>query len=158
MQPDEKANGVHLWLLLWKTTKALEAHAFLSVQALGMCLSDFGVLEALLHKGPLPVNTLGKKVLLTSGSMTAAVDRLERRGLVQRRDDPADRRSRVVHLTAAGRKLIRELFAEHQRDMEQPVSCLTKAEIASLGAMLRKLGRGAEELLKEKKGSEYDRS
>lgn len=153
MKSIEQASGVHLWLLLWKTTKALEAHAAGSIQALGMCLSDFAVLEALLHKGPLPVNTLGKKVLLTSGSMTAAVDRLERRGLVERQDDPGDRRARVVHLTEPGRKLIEELFAEHRRDMERPVSCLTNAEIAALGSMLRKLGRGAEELLKEERKS-----
>ena len=85
--------------------------------------------------------------------MTAAVDRLERRGLVKRHDDPNDRRARVVHLTKAGRKLIEELFARHRRDMERPVTCLTKAEIASLGAMLRKLGHGAEELLNEERNS-----
>jgi MarR family 2-MHQ and catechol resistance regulon transcriptional repressor len=139
--------GVHVWLLLWKATKALEAHAERSVQALGMCLSDFAVLEALLHKGPLPVNVIGKKVLLTSGSMTAAVDRLERRGLVERQDDPNDRRARIVHLTEAGRKSIRRLFAAHERDMERPVSRLTNGEIESLTGALRKLGRGAEEFL-----------
>src|SRR5678815_558664 len=95
-------SGVHLWLLMWKAGKSLEAHAFRSIEALGMCPSDFAVLEALLHKGPLPVNTIGKKVLLTSGSMTAAIDRLTSRGLVERRGDANDRRARIVHLTNAG--------------------------------------------------------
>jgi MarR family 2-MHQ and catechol resistance regulon transcriptional repressor len=149
MQRNDAAKGVHVWLLLWKATKTLEAHAQRSVQALGMCQSDFGVLEALLHKGPLPVNAIGKKVLLTSGSMTAAVDRLERRGLVERQDDANDRRARIVHLTGAGRKLIQKLFAAHERDMERPVSCLTSREIESLTGALRKLGRGTEALLHE---------
>jgi len=137
--------GVHLWLLLWKATRAVEAHAHLSLQGLGMCPGDFAVLEALLHKGPLPVNAIGKKVLLTSGSMTAAIDRLEDRGLVERRDDPEDRRTRVIHLTVEGRKLIRRLFAIHERDMERVVSVLHPAEREELAALLRKLGRGAAE-------------
>lgn len=133
-------SGVHLWLLLWKATRALETHAHLSLQGLGMCPSDFGVLEALLHKGPLPVNAIGKKVLLTSGSMTAAVDRLERRGLVERRDDPDDRRARVVHLTGEGKKLIRKLFAVHEKDMERAVVALNAREREDLAGLLRKLG------------------
>src|SRR5205807_4316051 len=101
-------SGIRLWLLLWKATKGVETQAHRSVRATGLCLSDFGVLEALLHKGPLPVSALGKKVLLTSGSMTAAVDRLERRGWVERRFTASDRRSRIVCLTAQGAKLIRQ--------------------------------------------------
>ena len=140
-------SGVHLWLLMWKAGKSLEAHAFRSIEALGMCPSDFAVLEALLHKGPLPVNTIGKKVLLTSGSMTAAIDRLTSRGLVERRGDANDRRARIVHLTNAGRKFIGKQFAEHERDMERAVSGLTREEQASLMGLLRKLGQGAEALL-----------
>jgi MarR family 2-MHQ and catechol resistance regulon transcriptional repressor len=88
---------------------------------------------------------LGTKVLLTSGSMTAAVDRLERRRLVRRRDDPDDRRARVVHLTAAGRKLIRALFASHEQAIENAVSALTAKERVTLVGLLRKLGLGAAE-------------
>lgn len=145
--------GVHLWLLLWKATRSLEAHARRSVEALGMCRSDFGVLEALLHKGPLPVNALGKKVLLTSGSITTAVDRLERRGFVERRGDRNDRRARIVHLTNAGNRVTCKLFAEHERDMERAVAGLARAERGTLVEMLRKLGRGAEELLGERQTS-----
>lgn len=141
----QDTSGVHLWLVLWKATRSLEGIAQGHVESLGLCLSDFGVLEALLHKGPLPVNVLGAKVLLTSGSMTAAVDRLERRGLVRRRDDPNDRRTRLVRLTAEGRKLIRRMFASHARAMESAVSALTAKERTTLLALLRRLGRGADE-------------
>jgi MarR family 2-MHQ and catechol resistance regulon transcriptional repressor len=140
----QASSGVHLWLLLWKASKAVESQARQSVRATELCLSDFGVLEALLHKGPLPIGALGKKVLLSSGSMTAAVDRLERSGLVERAATAADRRSRVVHVTEKGSKLIRPLFAEHERDMERVFSNLDGPERTALAKLLRKLGRGAE--------------
>jgi MarR family 2-MHQ and catechol resistance regulon transcriptional repressor len=137
--------GVHLWLLLWKATRAQEAHARRSVEALGLCLSDFGVLEALLHKGPLPVNVLGKKILISSGSVTTAVDRLERGGLVERANAAADRRARIVHLTQKGSVLIRRLFAEHARDMERAFSPLDAGERDALASILHKLRTGAED-------------
>src|SRR2546427_8841121 len=105
-----------------------------------MCASDFAVLEALLHKGPLPVNEIGKKVLLTSGSITVAVDRLETRGLVERRAHGTDRRARIVHLTRAGRKLITRLYANHAADMQALASAsLTKDERQTLIRLLKKI-------------------
>jgi MarR family 2-MHQ and catechol resistance regulon transcriptional repressor len=142
-QSSQGPEGVHLWLLLSKATKTVELQARRSVQKTGLGLSDFGVLEALLHKGPLPVNALREKVLLSSGSMTAAVDRLERSSLVERTATPNDRRSRIVHLTEKGSKLISELFREHARDMERAFSRLDKAERDTLADLLRKLGRGS---------------
>ena len=144
-------SGVHLWLLLWKAGKAVEAHARRSVNTTGLCLSDFGVLEALLHKGPLPINALGKKVLLSSGSMTAAVDRLERSGLVEREAASTDRRARIVHLTEKGSKLIRRVFARHERDMEGVFSCLEKPQRNALADLLRKLGHQAESMAAEER-------
>ena len=133
-------SGVHLWLILWKAFRALEGRAERSVAELGLCMSDFGVLEALLHKGPLTVKALGEKVLLASASMTAAIDRLERRGWVERGSDPRDRRARVVQLTAEGRKTIEALFAAHEKDMEQAVEELSRTERAQLMDLLRRLG------------------
>ena len=137
-------SGVHVWLVLWKTTRAVESRATRSIESLGLCGSDFGVLEALLHKGPLPVNVLGRKVLLTSGSITTAVDRLAQRGLVERKPDPGDRRTRVVHLTPEGRQLIRKAFARHAADMERAVQVLTPRERETLVGLLKKLGRQEE--------------
>jgi len=136
-------SGVHLWLVLWKAFRSMEEQAGRSIAGLGLCQSDFGVMEALLHKGPLPVKALGEKVLLTSGSMTAAIDRLERRGWVMRGDDPQDRRSRIVRLTPEGRKTIQALFRTHERDMEQAASKLSHNERAELMRLLRKLGKAA---------------
>src|SRR2546428_1496063 len=112
-------SGVHVFLVLGKSARAVEAYAEKSVAQLEMCGSDFAVLEALLQKGPLPVNEIGKKVLLTSGSSTVAVDRLETKGLVERRAHGTDRRARVVHLTKEGRKGITRAYAHHAADMER---------------------------------------
>ena len=122
----------------------MEAHAHGSIVNMGLCASDFGVMEALLHKGPLPVNVLGKKMLLTSGSMTAAIDRLVTRGLVARADDPADRRVRMVALTPKGRKIITAAFARHESDLDEVVSVLTRDERTTLVSLLRKLGTHAD--------------
>src|SRR5580693_3999867 len=115
-------SGIHLWLVLWKAFRSLEVHAHRHIAELGMCLSDFGVLEVLLHKGPLNVKELGAKVMLTSGSMTAALDRLGERGLIEREEDSGDRRARVVRLTETGEALILEAFEDHKLAMEVAVA------------------------------------
>ena len=134
-------SGVHVFLVLWKALRAVSAYAEESISELEMCGSDFAVLEALLHKGPLPVNEIGKKVLLTSGSITVAVDRLETKGLVERRAHGTDRRAKIVHLTREGRKVITRVYADHAADMERLASAsLTRAERRSLISLLKKIG------------------
>ncbi len=150
----KQVSGVHLWLLLWKTTRALEAHAERSIAGAGMCLSDFAILEALLHKGPLSIKSLGEKVLLTSGSITTAVDRVEKRGWVRRGEDARDRRVKIVTLTEGGREVIRRAFARHERDMEKAVAGFKMSERSALAALLRRLGRGAVDLERSDKKEE----
>src|SRR5882762_8507287 len=140
MSANQQTSGIHLWVVLWKAYASLRSHAECNIASLSLGLSDFGVLEILLHKGPLPVNTIGAKVGLTSGSVSVAIDRLERKGLVERKNHPADRRTRVVHLTDQGRKLIQRAFAEHAAAMEQAASGLSRRERALLIPLLKKLG------------------
>src|ERR1700732_3010597 len=90
----QDSSGVHVWLILMKAFQSLLPHAAASIAQTKLGDSDFRVLEALVHKGPLPVNTLGPKVWLTPGSISVAVDRLVKKGLVTRKDHPADRRVR----------------------------------------------------------------
>ena len=146
-QPVATSPGVHTWLILTKAKRVLESFAHRSIDSLGICLTDFSVLELLLHKGPLPVNTVGKTVFLTSGSITTAVDRLESMKLVKRLDDPGDRRVRMVALTEQGEHLIREKFSEHVNHMNLAFSTLNDNEIEELQSLLRKLGKGAETIL-----------
>ncbi len=101
-------------------------------------------LEALLHRGPMLVGELGRRVALTSGSMTSAVDRLEARGLVERSTTAADRRARVIKLSPSGRALIRKVFARHEANMDAAANDLTAAERATLVALLKKVGKSAE--------------
>ena len=134
-------SGVHVFLVLWKAARAAQAYAEKSISELEMCGSDFAVLEALLHKGPRPVNEIGKKVLLTSGSITVAVDRLEKKGLVARRAHGTDRRARIVHLTKEGRKVITRVYSDHAADMERLASdSLTRVERKTLIGLLKKIG------------------
>jgi MarR family 2-MHQ and catechol resistance regulon transcriptional repressor len=140
-------SGTHLWLVLNKAYRALERHARRSIEPLDMCSSDFAILELLLHRGPQPVNAIGRRIDLTSGAITTAVDRLEARGLVVRDDDPEDRRTRVVSLTPKGSARIRDVFKQHKGAMDHAASGLTKAERETLIDLVKKLGRTAEEHL-----------
>jgi MarR family transcriptional regulator, 2-MHQ and catechol-resistance regulon repressor len=139
--PDTR--GVHIWLVLMKAFQALMPHAAESIGRTKLGDSDFRVLEALLHKGPLPVNTVGPKVWLTPGSISVAVDRLVKKGLVSRKDHPRDRRVRQVELTAKGRALITHGFREHAAAMEMAVSVLSENERLTLLRLLKKLGKHA---------------
>ena len=134
-----------------KAHGTLKRHATQSIQALDMCLSDFAILEALLHKGPQPVSELGRRIDLTSGAMTTAIDRLEERRLVTRVDHATDRRTWVIHLTPEGERLITRVFAGHEAAMERAMRGLSKGERATLTDLLRRLGTAAEETLTKEK-------
>ncbi|MFZ4777672.1 MAG: MarR family winged helix-turn-helix transcriptional regulator [Terrimicrobiaceae bacterium] len=119
-----RETGAHLFLVLWKAYRAVEAWDRGSIERTGLCFSDFATLEICLHKGPTPVNAIGKKVLLTSGSITSAVDRLEKKGLVMRERNPKDARSVLVRLTAAGKKLISDAYDAHARRLDEVAEAL----------------------------------
>ena len=143
------SSGVHVWLVLMKAHRSLVRHAERSIVSLDMCISDFGVLEVLLHKGPQSVGEIGRRVLLTSGSITTAIDRLEKRGLVARAAHASDRRARVVHLTPEGKARIRHVFATHKQAMDRAARGLSKADRGTLLELLKKLGTTAERQLTE---------
>jgi MarR family 2-MHQ and catechol resistance regulon transcriptional repressor len=139
----QDSSGVHLWLVFMKAFQALAPHAAGSIERTKLGDSDFRVLEVLLHKGPLPVNTIGPKVWLTPGSISVAVERLVKKGLVARKERSHDRRVRQVELTAKGRALIIRGFREHAAAMENAVSVLSKNERLRLLQLLKKLGKHA---------------
>src|SRR5258706_16210093 len=139
----QDTSGVHLWLVLGKAFRALAARAEegLSRSRTGLGDSEFRVLEVLLHKGPLPVNTIGPKVWLTPGSISVAIDRLEKKALVKRKNTD-DRRVRLVELTAKGRALSTKTFRQHAIPMEEQAEVLSKEERLILLRLLMKLGKG----------------
>ncbi len=136
-------SGTHLWLVMMKAHRALGRLATQSIESFEVCLSDFGIMELLLHKGPQPVNEIGRRIELTSGAITTAVDRLESRGLVTREAHESDRRARIVRLTARGEEEAARVFTGHKAAMDFAASGLSKTERATLIQLLKKLGTSA---------------
>jgi len=138
-------SGPTLWLSLFRTSEAMQRVATRSMRNAGLGFSDFAMLEALLHLGPLTPSALAEKTGLTSGSITAALDRLEARGLIGRGANPADQRSRIVELSDAGRALIEPAYAAHAADIQALVSSALTAEqrreLFELLGALRKTAR-----------------
>lgn len=146
-EPDHNTTPARVWVVLARAHHAIAEYMEQSIAALGIGLTDFAVLEVLLHKGPLSMCEIAGKVLLANASMTSAVDRLERRGLVRRSSNSSDRRIRVVDLTVEGRSLARRLFALHERDINALMEDLDLADRASLRAGLKAVGLRAQQLL-----------
>src|SRR3981189_3002329 len=134
-------DAIHVWLVLNKAFQAITRDAAAGIKRAGLGDSDFRVLEVLLHKGPLPVNTIGPKVNLTPGSISVAVDRLHTKGLVSRIEDANDRRIRIVALTPKGKHLIVSMFRCHAATMTRIFSELSPEELSEFEAVLKKIGR-----------------
>jgi MarR family transcriptional regulator, 2-MHQ and catechol-resistance regulon repressor len=139
----------HVWLVMMKAMRALARYALADIEETGLGLSDFGVLEALLHKGPLPVNTIGPIVDLTPGSISIAVDRLFAKGLVTRVESTEDRRVRIIALTPRGKDLIVPAFRKHSGQMRRVFSVLSPEELRGLEVALKKVGKRAAALMEE---------
>jgi len=140
----------HAWLVMMKAMRALTRYAAAGIEETGLGLSDFGVLEVLLNKGPLPVNTIGPIVDLTPGSISIAVDRLFAKGLVTRVESTEDRRVRIIALTPRGKGLIVPAFKKHSAQMKSVLSELSAEELRSLEVALKKLGKRAASLRNKK--------
>jgi MarR family transcriptional regulator, 2-MHQ and catechol-resistance regulon repressor len=115
-----------------------------------LTVSQFGVLEALYHLGPMCQSDIGVKLLRSGGNITLVIDNLEKRGLVRRQRDSEDRRMVFVSLTDAGQELIAYIFPQHLKSIQQEMEILTPEEQDTLGVLCRKLGKGAREpIIKE---------
>src|ERR1700675_1471022 len=117
-----------LWIVLARCYRAVSQIAKSSIADAGLGLSDFAVLEALLHKGPLTISEIQAKVLLASGSMAAAVDRLERKGFLIRKATSSDRRAKVLELTPEGKRVVEAAFRRHAVELEAAMAVLNDAE------------------------------
>jgi MarR family 2-MHQ and catechol resistance regulon transcriptional repressor len=140
----------HVWVVMMKAMRALTRYATTGIEETGLGLSDFGVLELLLHDGPLPVNTIGPIVDLTPGSISVAVDRLVAKGLVSRVESTEDRRVRIVALTPRGKDLIVSAFRKHSGQMKKVFSDLSPEELRGLEVKLKKVGKRAAALMEKR--------
>jgi MarR family 2-MHQ and catechol resistance regulon transcriptional repressor len=157
MKKSSRITAPRLWLVILKSYRVLSLLAEQSIANTGLCLTDFAALEALLHKGPLTITQIQEKVRLASGSMTAAVDRLEKLGLVVRKSTASDRRARVLELTTKGKRLAASSFEKHAKDIEALMSPLSEKEMERLHGSLKKLGLLAAEKL-EKQQTQLSRN
>jgi MarR family 2-MHQ and catechol resistance regulon transcriptional repressor len=150
MAGESDTRGIHLWLVLMKAYKAMESVDLKSIHSLGMGgISDFSILEVLLHKGPQQVSQIGRRVGLTSGSITTAVDRVEKKGWVTRSADPSDRRVVTISLTREGHEKIAQEIEVHAAVLETMASVLTHSERETLLSLLEKIGFHAQTLVDE---------
>lgn len=146
MPVEDNVSAAHCWLVLMKAHRAVQRYDEASIAQTDLCFADFACLEALLHKGPMPVNEIGRVIQRTSGSMTALVDRLSQRGLLQRVPDARDRRVQRIELTSPGRDLIESAFEAHQQRLEQLFEVFPGGQRRLLVDLLRQLGMRAQQL------------
>ena len=143
---NKSPDPVHCWLILGKAFQAAAKYLYAGLEETGIDDTDFRILEALLNKGPLPVNTIGPKVNLTPGSISTAVDRLVERGLVGRVESTQDRRVRIVSLTPKGKRLIAPIFRKHAAEIRKVFADASPKELRALEMTLKKIGKRAESL------------
>src|SRR5256884_5657133 len=142
----ESRDPVHWWLIVLKAFRAASKYLYAGLDETGIDDTDFRILEVLLSKGPLPVNTIGPKVYLTPGSISTAVDRLVERGLVSRVESPEDRRVRGVSGTPKGQRLIAPTFRKHAAEIRKVFADASPKELRALETTLKKIGKRAESL------------
>ena len=147
---EDAPTPVHTWLVMMKAMQAIARYTAADLEKSGLGISDFAVLEVLLHKGALPVNVIGPKVNLTPGSISVAVDRLVARGLVSRVECAQDRRVRLVDLTPSGKRVITPIFRAHVATMERVFAGLLRDELRQLEQQLKRIGRQAESLMDQR--------
>src|SRR6266404_6100197 len=143
--------AIHTWLIMLKARNSIARYALPPITEEGLGDSDFRVLEVLLHKGPMPVNAIGPKVGLNSGSVSVAVDRLYKKGFVSRVESARDRRVRTVALTEKGREMFLPLFRRHRALIKRAFQDVSPEELQQLEGVMKKVGKRAESLA-EKKG------
>ena len=140
MSANARVEAPGLWIVLMRCHHALSKIAERSIEGTGLGLTDFAALEALLHKGPQTITEIQSRVLLASGSMTAAVDRLEEKGLIRRTSTLGDRRAKVLKLTPTGRRVVQAAYGRHAADLESAMAVLNATEKQELRTILKKLG------------------
>lgn len=149
--PPESA-ALKLWVVLSRAQQAMYRFAEADVARHGLSMTEFAILEALYHKGPLLLGELQRRILVSSGGVTYLVDRLTAKGFVERLDCPTDRRARYATLTDAGAALIARVFPEHQQAIESASASLPANEMQRLTDQLRALGRQIESLTEGTEG------
>jgi MarR family 2-MHQ and catechol resistance regulon transcriptional repressor len=141
--PGDTDLALKLWVVLARAHAAVARHSTADLVRHGLSPGEFGILEALYHKGPMLLGEVQRKILASSGGVTYLVDRLEKQGLVRRRESPDDRRARFAALTPAGEAFIARIFPAHADAIVHATAGLSEREKRTAIRLIRKLGLAA---------------
>lgn len=137
---EEEVQALDTYIKLIRAAESVMSRVYRTGELDGLTNSQFGVLEALLHLGPLCQRELGTKILKSSGNITMVIDNLERRGLVERRRDKGDRRYVTVYLTDSGSQVIQDIFPRHMERIKDELGILSSSDQEDLARICRTLG------------------
>jgi len=141
----EQDESLRLFVILSKAYWAVEKHARRSIAKSGLNPTEFAVLELLYHRGPTPMQQIGEKILIASGSITYVVDKLEQKELAVREPSKDDRRISYAVITEKGKRLMDAFFPQHRDDIHAAMEGLTSEEKRTLAEALKRLGLTAQE-------------
>lgn len=132
--------ALKLFIVLSRASKVVSEEANKIIESYELNPTEFAVLELLHHKGRQPIQKIGQKILLRSGSMTYVVDKLEKKGLLERVFCTEDKRVTYMSITPAGKELIERIFPSHEKNIKKMMSALSKEEQETAIELLKKLG------------------
>ena len=138
--------ALDMWVKLARAFSAMNARSNEDIRSYGLTGPQFGALECLGHLGSMTIGELSKKMLVSGGNTTCIIDNLEKEGLAERVHTADDRRVIMVQLTAKGKKRFNEIFPRHAAHISTLTATLTDEEQVTLGHLLKKLGRGVQNL------------
>ena len=141
----KEVRALGTYVKLMRAAESITSRVHKHLSSVGLTVSQFGVLEAIFHLGPLSQKDLGRKILRSSGNITMVIDNLEKRGLVRRKRDASDRRMFIVHLTIEGQRLIGKIFPSHAALITNELSVLNATDQKILGDLCKKVGVGVTE-------------
>lgn len=142
-ESEARSAALKLLVVLARAHAAVDVHLQAQVARHGLTITEFAILEVLFHRGPLLLGEVQRRILVSSGGVTYLVDRLEKKGLVERRECPQDRRARYAALTPEGEALIARIFPEHAAAIERAMGGLSIEEQRAAADLMRRLGHHA---------------
>jgi MarR family 2-MHQ and catechol resistance regulon transcriptional repressor len=140
-EPEDHAR--ELFIVLARAYTWISAHATRDIRHYGLNSTEFGILELLYHKGPLPLQQIGEKILISSGNITYCIDKLVSKQLLVRKPATSDRRVTFAELTPRGRRLLDEIFPQHEQALRKAMDGLSAEEQTQAICLLKKLGLAA---------------
>lgn len=142
-EDETHAASLKLFVVLSKAYKSIMEQAMKDMRQYHLSPAEFTALEVLYHKGRMPLQQIGEKILVTSGSVTYNIDKLENKGLIKRVPCEKDRRITYAEITTAGNELFDQIFPRHAASIHALMGGLSTAEKETAIELLKKLGKGA---------------